>query len=109
MVSYGTSMKSEEDYKREAELIADQFEAKIRRANQGLRFTADLIALFRYMTDPEVHWARKTVVIATLAYFILPLDAIPDFTPIAGYLDDIGVVAAAIRYLGAQLHRYYLV
>jgi uncharacterized membrane protein YkvA (DUF1232 family) len=108
-MSYGVSVKNEEGYKREAEKIADQFEAKLKRANKGLRFTADLIALFRYMTDPEVHWAKKTVVIATLAYFIIPLDAIPDFTPIAGYLDDIGVVAAAIRYLGAQLNRYYVV
>jgi len=105
-MSYGVSLRNEE-YKREAELIADQFEAKLKKANKGLRFTSDLMALFRYMTDPEVHWAKKTIVVAALLYFIIPLDSIPDFTPIAGYLDDIGVVAAAIRYLGTQLDRYY--
>ncbi len=108
-MSYGVSLKNEDEYKREAENIADQFEAKLKKANKGLRFTADLLALFRYMTDPEVHWGKKTIVVAALLYFIIPLDSIPDFTPIAGYLDDIGVVAAAIRYLGSQLNRYYVV
>lgn len=102
------SIRTEADYKREAEQIADQFEKKLKKANTGLRFTADLLALFRYMTDPDVHWAKKSAVVAALLYFILPLDAIPDFTPVAGFLDDIGVVAAAIRYLGSQLKKYYL-
>ncbi|MEX2116863.1 MAG: YkvA family protein [Bacteroidota bacterium] len=100
------SLRSEEEYKREAERIADQFEAKVKTANKGLRFTSDLITLFLYMTDPEIHWGKKTIVVAALLYFIVPLDAIPDFTPIAGYLDDIGVVSAAIKYLGSQLDRY---
>ncbi|MEX1138568.1 MAG: YkvA family protein [Bacteroidota bacterium] len=108
-MSYGVSLKNEEEYKREAEKIADQFEAKLRKTKKGLRFTNDLIALFSYMTDPEVHWAKKTVVVAALLYFIIPFDAIPDFAPVAGYLDDIGVVGAAIKYLGSQLNRYYLV
>ena len=103
----GVSIRTEEDYRREAEFIADRFEAKMKRFNRGLRFTADLLALFRYMSDPEVHWAKKTVVLAALLYFIVPLDAIPDFAPVAGYLDDIGVIAAAVRFLGTQLSPYY--
>ncbi len=106
---YEATYDSEDRYKREAEFIADQFEAKMKKAGKGLRFTNDLIALFSYMTDPEVHWAKKTVVVAALLYFIIPIDAIPDLAPIAGYLDDMGVVGAAIKYLGTQLNRYYVV
>jgi uncharacterized membrane protein YkvA (DUF1232 family) len=40
-------------------------------------------------------WA-KTVIYGALAYFILPLDAIPDFIPIAGYTDDLGALATAL-------------
>ena len=40
-------------------------------------------------------WA-KTVVYSTLAYFILPTDAIPDFIPITGYTDDMAAIATAV-------------
>jgi uncharacterized membrane protein YkvA (DUF1232 family) len=40
-------------------------------------------------------WA-KTTIYAALAYFVLPLDAIPDFVPVVGYTDDLGTLVAAI-------------
>ena len=40
-------------------------------------------------------WA-KSVIFGALAYFISPLDAIPDLTPLVGFTDDLGAVAAAL-------------
>ena len=40
-------------------------------------------------------WA-KTVIYGALGYLIFPLDALPDVTPMVGYADDLGVLAAAI-------------
>lgn len=40
-------------------------------------------------------WA-KAIIYSALAYFILPMDAIPDITPIVGYSDDLGALAAAV-------------
>lgn len=40
-------------------------------------------------------WARR-VIYGALAYFIFPLDAIPDLAPIIGYTDDAAVMAAAL-------------
>ncbi len=40
-------------------------------------------------------WA-KSVIYGALAYFILPVDAIPDLIPLAGFTDDLGAVAAAV-------------
>lgn len=40
-------------------------------------------------------WA-KTVIYGALAYFVLPLDAVPDAIPVAGFTDDLGVLAAAV-------------
>lgn len=40
-------------------------------------------------------WAKATVY-GSLAYFILPLDVIPDVLPIAGYTDDLAVIGAAV-------------
>jgi uncharacterized membrane protein YkvA (DUF1232 family) len=40
-------------------------------------------------------WA-KTAIFSALAYFISPVDSIPDVIPVAGYTDDLGVIVAAI-------------
>lgn len=40
-------------------------------------------------------WAKR-VIYGALGYFILPLDAIPDFAPLVGYTDDLSVLAAAL-------------
>ncbi|QYJ78606.1 YkvA family protein [Shewanella acanthi] len=40
-------------------------------------------------------WA-KSVILGALAYFISPIDAIPDLTPLVGFTDDLGALAAAI-------------
>jgi uncharacterized membrane protein YkvA (DUF1232 family) len=45
---------------------------------------------------PETPTWAKTIIFGALAYFILPLDAIPDFIPVAGYGDDLGALVAAI-------------
>ena len=51
--------------------------------------------LYYAAQDPDVPaWAKSTIYSA-LAYFILPLDLIPDFVP-GGYVDDLGVLAAAV-------------
>ena len=58
-------------------------------------------ALWLYYASrrPDVpRWAKLTIY-AALAYFILPLDAIPDFTPLAGFSDDLGALSAALLTL----------
>jgi uncharacterized membrane protein YkvA (DUF1232 family) len=51
---------------------------------------------FHYaLQKPELPtWARARI-IGALGYFVLPLDAIPDIVPGAGYVDDLGVLALA--------------
>lgn len=47
-------------------------------------------------------WA-KTTIYGALGYFISPVDAIPDLTPIVGYTDDIGVLAGAIGVVATYI------
>ena len=51
-------------------------------------------------------WAKATIV-ASLGYFIAPLDAIIDITPAVGYADDLGVlvlaIAAVSRYINEEV------
>lgn len=54
-------------------------------------------------TDPATPaWAR-TVIIGALGYFISPLDAIPDLTPVVGFSDDLGVLAMAMATVAAHI------
>jgi len=43
--------------------------------------------------------SARAIAFSALAYFILPIDAIPDIIAIAGYTDDAGTIAAALRAL----------
>lgn len=47
-------------------------------------------------------WA-KTTVYGALGYFVSPIDAIPDITPIVGYSDDLGVLVAATAAVAAHI------
>lgn len=47
-------------------------------------------------------WAKATI-IASLGYFISPVDAIPDIAPVVGYTDDLGVLVAALATTAAHI------
>lgn len=47
-------------------------------------------------------WA-KTIIFSALAYFISPVDSVPDIVPIAGYTDDLGAMAAAIGMIAMYI------
>ena len=54
------------------------------------------LRLYYAAQEPNTPTWAKTVIYGALGYFIFPLDAIPDPTPLVGYADDLGVLAAAI-------------
>jgi len=53
------------------------------------------LILYYCLKDPDTPAWAKGIIIGALGYFILPLDAIPDFTPLVGYADDLGALAGA--------------
>ena len=56
----------------------------------------DVIALWLAARDPRVPWYAKVLSAAVAAYALSPIDLIPDFIPIFGYLDDRVIVPAGI-------------
>jgi uncharacterized membrane protein YkvA (DUF1232 family) len=54
------------------------------------------LQLYYASQDPNLPPWAKTVIFGALAYFIFPVDAIPDLIPGVGYVDDLGVLAAAV-------------
>ena len=63
-------------------------------------FIPDCIVLLRRLLgDERVPRARKLVLLALVAYLVMPIDLVPDFIPIAGQLDDVIIAALAVRYV----------
>lgn len=67
----------------------------------------DTVALYLAARDPRVPWYAKVVAACVAAYALSPIDLIPDFIPVIGYLDDIILVplgiALAIRLVPPAL------
>ena len=103
--------KSEEkiknEYEPKAEYVEENLWYKLEKAGKKISFAKDIMALFSYMQDSFVSWHRKAIVIAALIYFISPIDTIPDVAPLFGYLDDLGVITALLKFLGSELIPYY--
>ena len=53
-------------------------------------------ALYLAACDPRVPWYAKAVAMAVAAYAFSPIDLIPDFIPVLGYLDDLIIVPLGI-------------
>src|SRR5688500_3923625 len=49
----------------------------------------EVFALYAAMRDPRTPWYAKLLIVAIVAYALSPIDLIPDFVPVLGFLDDI--------------------
>ncbi|APO74467.1 hypothetical protein AM571_CH01643 [Rhizobium etli 8C-3] len=56
----------------------------------------DISALWLAARDPRVPWLAKATAAAVAAYALSPIDLIPDFVPVLGYLDDLVIVPLGI-------------
>jgi uncharacterized membrane protein YkvA (DUF1232 family) len=52
--------------------------------------------LILWYAFPEASAKEKAIIMGAVGYFIAPIDAIPDFTPVLGYTDDAAVVLAVV-------------
>ncbi|MCK5775581.1 MAG: DUF1232 domain-containing protein [Bacteroidales bacterium] len=67
--------------------------------NAGIVVIYPALVLYYLFQDKDVPKRSKGIIIAALAYFIFPMDSIPDMTPIIGYSDDIGILYVTIMQL----------
>jgi uncharacterized membrane protein YkvA (DUF1232 family) len=56
----------------------------------------DIVALWFAARDPRVPWSAKLVAGMVAAYALSPIDLIPDFIPVLGYLDDLIIVPLGV-------------
>jgi uncharacterized membrane protein YkvA (DUF1232 family) len=56
----------------------------------------DVIAISFAARDPRVPWYAKVLAVCVAGYALSPIDLIPDFVPVLGYLDDVVIVPLGI-------------
>ncbi|MBD2258612.1 DUF1232 domain-containing protein [Pseudanabaena sp. FACHB-2040] len=74
----------------------------------GLPITEKVLTLYYCFCDRDTPAWAKTVIVGALGYFILPLDAIPDITPVAGYTDDFGMLASAFAMVAVHIKQEHV-
>jgi uncharacterized membrane protein YkvA (DUF1232 family) len=79
------------------------FWAKLRRVLARIPFAEDLVAAYYCALDPATPVYVRVVLFGALAYFVLPVDMVPDFLAGLGFTDDASVLAAALAAVGRHL------
>jgi uncharacterized membrane protein YkvA (DUF1232 family) len=83
--------------------VARGFWPKIRKVAAKVPFARDALSVWYCAADPQTPAAAKGMIMAALAYFVLPTDAVPDFLGVIGFTDDAAVFAALMALVGRHL------
>lgn len=79
------------------------FWAKLKRVGRRLPFAENLLAAYYCTLDPATPSRVRLVLLGAIAYFVLPVDAMPDFLPFLGFADDAALLMAAISQVAGSI------
>jgi len=83
--------------------VRSGFWPKLARVFASIPFAEDAVAAYYCAFDRATPLKVKGILLGALAYFVLPVDAIPDFLLGVGFTDDMAVLVAAITMIRTHL------
>jgi uncharacterized membrane protein YkvA (DUF1232 family) len=83
--------------------VLAEFWARIKTLGRKLPFAENIVAAAYCASDPLTPARVKLLIVGALAYFVMPIDAVPDFLPLVGFTDDAAVIAATIAAVRAHM------
>lgn len=85
----------------------DSFWKKIKNyaKSAGKSVLESALKIYYVAQDKDTPIWAKTTIYAALGYFISPIDAIPDITPVIGYTDDLGVLVTALAAVSIYIKK----
>jgi uncharacterized membrane protein YkvA (DUF1232 family) len=83
--------------------VRRDFWAKLKRVGRHIPFADDLLAAYYCTLDPATPTRVKLILLGAIAYFVMPMDAVPDILPLIGFADDAAVLAAAIAQVAGSI------
>ena len=63
-----------------------------------------LLLYYAYEREDTPSWAKRSI-LGVLGYLLMPLDAIPDLTPILGYTDDVAVLGVGLATVAVYINK----
>jgi uncharacterized membrane protein YkvA (DUF1232 family) len=79
------------------------FWAKLKRLGRRIPFAEDLLAAYFCTLDPATPNRVRLILLGAIAYFVLPVDGVPDFLPLLGFADDAALLMAAITQVAGSI------
>jgi uncharacterized membrane protein YkvA (DUF1232 family) len=76
------------------------------RLIEELKASLRLIRAYASGEYRQVSWESMVLIVAAVLYVVSPIDVIPDFIPVIGYLDDVTVVSFALRIVREELDEF---
>lgn len=89
--------------KEKEEMVKQNFWTKTKKVAGKIPFTKDVIAMYYCAIDAKTPLWAKGIAFGALAYFISPIDAIPDALIGLGFTDDAAIIAAGIKAIAGQV------
>ena len=83
--------------------VSRDFWAKLKRVAGMVPFTEDLVAAYYCALDPATPMRVRAMLLAAIAYFILPFDFVPDMIAGLGFADDAALITAVIGMVAANI------
>ena len=83
----------------------DKFWQKLRKfaGKWGDKLLYPAMMLYCLLKSPEVSLRDKALIVGALGYLILPLDAVPDFIPMLGIIDDLSAIMLVLKTLDKDI------
>jgi uncharacterized membrane protein YkvA (DUF1232 family) len=85
------------------ESVRRRFWIKMKQVAAKLPFAEDLLAAYYCAFDKQTPRHVQASLLGAVAYFILPVDFMPDVLPVLGFTDDAAVLATAIRMVASHV------
>ncbi|OCP18026.1 MULTISPECIES: YkvA family protein [unclassified Ensifer] len=93
----------ESEQERREKRVKRRFWPTFRRAARQIPFSRELVAAYYCAIDPKTPTRTRGILLAALAYFVLPIDFLPDFLAVVGFSDDVAVLTAAFAAISGQI------
>lgn len=87
---------------REARVRRDFWQVA-RKAARRIPFMDEVVAAYFCALDPKTPTRVRATLIGALAYFVIPLDLVPDFLLAVGFTDDVTVLAGVIAMVRSHI------
>ncbi|MFG1326627.1 YkvA family protein [Xanthobacter autotrophicus] len=99
----GLSPDEREKAARNEQSVRRGFWTKIKATAARIPFAEDAVASYYAAFDRKTPLRVRATLMVALAYFVLPLDVMPDIFPIIGFTDDAAVLMAALKLLSGHV------